>query len=195
MMTAKRVFVALGSPRKQANSTILAERAADGAREAGAEVESFYLHGMDIKLCDACDACRRKNSRGCHIKDDMQLLYPKLREADVLIIASPVYWLTFSSQIKVFMDRWYGLWTGAEASFEGTSFRDKRIGIILTGGGKDPWESGAVNAIRTFQDTFAYLGSPPIRTLYGAASDVGEVSGNEELLDRSYRMGQRLGGA
>jgi multimeric flavodoxin WrbA len=193
-MTAKKVLVALGSPRKQANSTILAERAADGAREAGGEVESFFLHGMDIKLCDACDACKKKSDRGCHIKDDMQLLYPKIREADVLIIASPVYWLTFSSQIKVFMDRWYGLWNGPDNTYQGTPFRDKRIGIILTGGGKDPWESGAVNAIRTFQDTFTYLGCPPIRTLYGAASDTGEVSGNEDLLAGAFRMGRRLAG-
>ncbi len=194
-MAARRVFIALGSPRKEANSTILAEKAGEGAREAGADVESFYLHGMDIKLCDACDACRAKKSRGCIIKDDMEMLYPKLREADVLIIASPVYWLTFSSQTKVFMDRWYGLWNGDDASFEGTTFRDKRIGIILTGGGKDPWESGAVNAIRTFQDTFAYLGSPPILTIYGSASKVGEVRGDQELMDRAYRMGRRLVGA
>ncbi len=194
-MATRRVFIALGSPRKEANSTILAEMAAEGAREAGAEVESFYLHGMDIKLCDACDACKAKSSRGCIIKDDMQLLYPKLREAEALIIASPVYWLTFSSQTKVFMDRWYGLWKGGETSFEGTPFRDKRIGIILTGGGKDPWESGAVNAIRTFQDTFAYLGSPPIRTIYGSADGPGEIRGDEELMGRAYRLGRRLGGA
>lgn len=194
-MAAKRVFIALGSPRKEANSTILAEKAGEGAREAGADVESFYLQGMDIKMCDACDACRARKSRGCHIKDDMQALYPKLREADVLIIASPVYWLTFSSQTKVFMDRWYGLWQGDGASFEGTRWRDKRIGIILTGGGKDPWESGAVNAIRTFQDTFAYLGSPPILTIYGSATDVGEIRGDQKLMDRAYRMGGRLCGA
>ncbi len=57
-MTAKKVLVALGSPRKEANSTILAQRAADGARDAGADVELFDLHKMDIKPCDACDACR-----------------------------------------------------------------------------------------------------------------------------------------
>lgn len=193
-MAAKRVFVALGSPRKDGNSTILAEAAAEGAREAGAEVESFYLHGMDIKYCDACDACKAKNSRGCIIKDDMQILYPKLRAADVLIIASPVYWATFSAQTKVFMDRWHGIRKDDEPPLEGIPFRDKRIGVILTGTGRDPWESCGVNAFRTFQDTFTYLGCPPIRTIYGSAHGVGEVRGNEELMDRAYRMGLRLGG-
>ena len=74
-MTEKKVFVALGSPRKEANSTILAQRAADGARDAGADVELFELHKMDIKPCDACDACKGKKGRGCIIKDDMQILY------------------------------------------------------------------------------------------------------------------------
>jgi len=75
VMTEKKVFVALGSPRKRANSTILAQRAADGARDAGADVELFELHKMDIKPCDACDACKGKKGRGCIIKDDMQILY------------------------------------------------------------------------------------------------------------------------
>ncbi len=191
-MTARNVFIALGSPRKEANSTILAQRAADGAREAGASVAMFRLHELDIRPCDACDACKGRKSQGCIIKDDMQRLYPGLRQADVLIIASPVYWFSFSSQTKLFMDRWYGLWGAEESQFEGVPFRNKRIGIILVGGGRDPFSSGAVNAIRTFQDAFTYLGSPPIRILYGSASRPGEIRANEEVMAQAYNMGRRL---
>jgi len=189
---AKKAFVALGSPRKEANSTILAHRAADGARDAGAEVELYDLHKMDIKPCDGCDACRGKASKGCIIKDDMQALYPRLCEAEILIIASPVYWFTFSAQTKLFMDRWYGLWSSEGGSFEGVPFKDKRVGVILTGGGRDPFESGGINAIRTLQDAFAYLGSPPIRVVYGSAGEAGEIRGNEDVMSRAYRMGETL---
>jgi multimeric flavodoxin WrbA len=150
---------------------------------------------MDIRPCDACEACQGEKGKGCIIKDDMRILYPKLCQADVLIIASPVYWFTFSAQIKLFMDRWYGLWNSGDDSFEGIRFRDKRIGIILTGGGRNRFDSGAVNAISIFQDTFRYLGSPPIRVIYGSASKAGEIRGNEKVLNRTYTMGQSLGAA
>ena len=148
-MTARRVIIALGSPRKKGNSTILAHRVADGVREAGADVELFYLHGMDIKPCDGCDACLKENTKGCHIKDDMQALYPKLHEADAWVIASPIYWFTVSAQTKLFMGRCYAL----NMKWDNT-FKNKRIGIILTYGGSDPFNSGAINATRTFQDAF-----------------------------------------
>ncbi|RLC68432.1 MAG: hypothetical protein DRH97_03120 [Chloroflexi bacterium] len=191
-MTAKKVLVALGSPRREANSTILAQRAADGARDAGADVELLDLPKMDIKACDGCDACHGRSSKGCIIRDDMQALYPKLRQADIIIMASPVYWFTFTAQIKLFMDRWYGLWGAEGEPFEGVPFRDKRVGVILTGEGRDPFESGGINAIRTLQDTFTYLGSPPIRVVYGSAGKAGEIRGNEEVMSRAYSMGKTL---
>ena len=67
------------SPREKGNSAVLAERAAQGARDAGAVVESIYLHGMDIRPCDGCDLC---SAGACVIPDDMQSLYPKLAAAE-----------------------------------------------------------------------------------------------------------------
>lgn len=192
-MAARRVLVAMGSPRKEGNSTILAQRAADGATAAGADVELFKLHDMDIKPCDGCDACQQKKSQGCHIKDDMQVLYPKLRQSDTWIIASPIYWFTFNAQTKLFMDRWYGLGAKPHDEPEGVAWRDRRIGVILTYGDSDPVKAGAINAIRTFQDAFRYAGVRTLRMLYGSATDAGEIRGNEKLMDEAYRMGEALG--
>ena len=85
-------------PRKNGNSITLAQRVAKGAEAAGAEVESFYLHEMDIKPCDACDICLEDSSKDCIIDDDMQNLYPKLRQADALVIASPIYCATVAAE-------------------------------------------------------------------------------------------------
>ena len=94
---ARKVVIVLGSPRKKGNSATLAARVAAGAKAAGAEVESFYLQGMDIHACTACGWCQDKVGRDCNIEDDMRLLYPKLREADAIVIAGPIYWFCIAS--------------------------------------------------------------------------------------------------
>ncbi|MBN1933466.1 MAG: flavodoxin family protein [Anaerolineae bacterium] len=184
---SNRVLVFLGSPRKRANSTLLADQIAAGAQAAGSGVETFGLHEMDIRPCRACEGCHRPNSKGCVIDDDMQALYPKLREADALVIASPVYWFTVSAQTKLLMDRWYAL-----EGPQGSALRGKRIAIALTYGDSDPFTSGAVNALRTFQDAFRYVGADILGAVYGTASREGEIADNQALMERAYRLGQQL---
>ncbi len=186
-MGAKKVLVFLGSPRKKGNSALLAERVMDGARAAGAEVESFYLHEMNIKPCTACDACRRKGQRDCILKDDMAPLYSRLRKADAIVMATPVYWFTVSAQTKLFMDRWYAM--GGEAGYP---FRGKRFGIVVTYGDEDPFSSGAVNALRTFEDTLGYVGAEIVGMIYGSADKAGEIKKNKSLLNKAYQLGKDL---
>ena len=186
-MASSKVIVVIGSPRRGGNSDTLAKQVVAGAREAGAEVESFHLHDMDIRPCDACDECQGDASADCRIPDDMQPLYPKLRSADALVIASPIYWFTVSAQTKLFMDRCYAL-----ESPQGNALKGKRIGIVLTYGDTDPFTSGAVNALRTFQDAFRYIGAPIVGMVYGSASKSGEIRHNQDVMDRAYALGKQL---
>lgn len=187
-MSGRQVLILNGSPRKRGNSVLLAEQVAAGARAAGASVESFFLHRMDIQPCNACDACHEADEAGCTIQDDMQSLYPKLRRADALVVASPIYWFTMNAQTKLFIDRCYAL----EGS-QGNALAGKQIGIVLTYGDSDPFNSGAVNALRTFQDICRYIGAEIAGFVYGSASEEGEVQNQPELLAKAYRLGQRLG--
>jgi multimeric flavodoxin WrbA len=186
-MASKRIVIVKGSPRKNGNSALLADELESGARAAGAEVRSFRLHEMEIQPCDACDACQGPPFRGCIIDDDMQELYPVLREADALVIASPIYWFTVSAQTKLFMDRCYGL-----IDADGWAITGKQIGIVLTYGDSDPYNSGAVNAIRTFQDGFGYVGAEIAGFVYGSASDPGEIGENQKLMAEARELGRRL---
>ena len=188
-MAGKRIVIVKGSPRKNGNSAMLADQVAAGARAAGAQVESFTLHEMEIHPCDACDACQGEPYRGCVVDDDMQLLYPKVREADALVIATPIYWFTVSAQTKLFMDRCYSL-----VDAEGWVVRGKKIGIVLTYAASDPYNSGAVNAIRTFQDGFRYAGAEIAGLVYGSAGDAGEIRRNQRVMKQAYELGQRLAG-
>lgn len=188
-MGRKKILLVMGSPRKEGNSATLAKQVVEGAEAVGAEVESFYLHGMDIQPCTACNACREKNSKGCVIEDDMEILYPKLRQGDALVIASPIYWFTVSAQTKLFMDRWYALGGPGE---EYAAFAGKRIGIVLTYADVDPFTSGAVNALRTFQDAFNYVGAEIVGMVYGSASGAGEIGKNRDLMEKAYELGKEL---
>ena len=187
----QKILIVKGSPRKNGNSAVLAGQVAAGAEAAGAEVESFYLHGMNVQPCDACDFCQAEADTGCVINDDMQILYPKIREAGAIVYASPIYWFTVSAQMKLFMDRCYSLGGGDE--YVGShGLAGKRIGIVLTYGGADPFDSGAVNAIRTFQDIFNYVPAQIVGLVYGVGSDAGEIVGNHDLMAKAYELGRNL---
>jgi multimeric flavodoxin WrbA len=182
------ILIVNGSPRKRGNSATLARQVAAGAEAAGAQVESYFLQDMDIRPCNACDACLKRADPDCVIDDDMQILYPKLQEADVIVIASPIYWFTVSAQTKLFMDRCY--------AFEGPGenlLKDKRYAIVLAYGDSDPFNSGAVNALRTFQDGLGYIGAKIAGMVYGSASKPGEIAQNEALMEKAFQLGQRLG--
>ena len=177
----------LGSPRKKGNSATLAENVISGAKSLGARIDKYFLHGMDIKPCDACGICHEDVNAECVINDDMQKLYPKLRRADAIVIASPIYWFTISAQTKIFIDRCYALGNSG-----GYALKGKRIGIVLTYEDSDPFVSGAVNAIRTFQDIFAYVGATIIGMVYGRAAEPGEIANNIELMDKAFKLGKQL---
>ena len=68
----------------------------------------------------------------------------------------------------------------------------KKIGIIMTYGNPDPFSSGAVNALRTFQDAFNYIGAHIVDMVYGSAMDAGEISANKEVMEKAFELGKKL---
>jgi multimeric flavodoxin WrbA len=189
-MTTKRVLVFKSSPREKGNSSTLAEEVARGAREAGAEVETFSLHKLNIQPCSGCDACQRAGGGGhCNIDDDMQALYPKLTGADTIVIASPVYWFTFCAQAKLFIDRWYAL-----ERPQGSTLRGKEFALVLAYGDDDAFASGGLNAVHTFQDMCRYLRGPVAGIVHGTASDLGDAQKQPQLMERAYQLGKKVGG-
>ncbi len=184
----RKVAILLGSPRQSGNSAALAEAIGEGA--AGAELDVFYLHGMKISPCNACEACHRDGAEGCVVRDDMQRLYPKLREADAIVFAGPIYWFTVSAQTKLALDRCYALLTPQG----GHAFRGKRIGLAFSYGGDDPFDSGCTNAIRTFQDAFRFIGAEITGIVYGSATGPGDIRANKKVMEEARDLGRRLVG-
>jgi multimeric flavodoxin WrbA len=196
----KKIVIVEGSPRSNGNSTILAGQAASGARSVGAEVHVFHLHDLDIHPCTACEACQESLATDCVVDDAMKDLYPVLRTADAIVYASPVYWFTVSGQIKLFMDRCYAMtFLGSAPGPDGkpvetieTDLGGKKFGILLSFGDVDPFASGAVNAIRTFQDMARFVGSEIAGIVYGSAAAPGDIAGNEAVMQQAYELGRNL---
>ena len=182
----KNILILKGSPRTNGNSSFLADQLARGVNDSGGSTESFHLSEMDIHPCDACDFCQETDGV-CVIKDDMQLLYTKIRKADAIVFASPIYWFMISAQTKLCIDRLY-----AFEVVKHEIWPDKRIGIILTYGDEDPFHSGAVNAIYTFESMFRYTKSEIVGIVYSTAQDIGDAAQQPELIEKAYQLGVEL---
>lgn len=102
----KKIVIITGSPRVHGNSDSLAEAFIEGAKASGNKVTRFDAGRMYIRGCNDCKYCFSNNGE-CVIRDDMQEIYPALYEADMLVLASPVYWYGLTAQIKAMIDRMF----------------------------------------------------------------------------------------
>ena len=98
-----KVIGIVGSPRKGGNTEILTAHTLKAITEEGLETELISLAGLDIKPCNACRACAQEER--CPIEDDLFPIYLKMKEADGIILASPVYYGSATALIKALMER------------------------------------------------------------------------------------------
>lgn len=186
-----KILFITSSWRKKSNSACLAAHAAAGAEKNGHEATVVDIARLNIGPCRGCLACQKSKSGRCVTQDDMNQFYPLLEEADAIIFVSPVYWFNLCGQIKQFIDRCYAL--ALKETPEGTTcFGGKKIGVVLAYEGEDPFDAGAINAIRSIQDMCSFLGSTFAGALYGSAHDAGDVAVNEALLEKAEKYGAAL---
>jgi multimeric flavodoxin WrbA len=187
MKPLKRVLILTASPRNNGNSTILALKAAEGVNAVGGEADVVPIGNLKIAPCNACDICRTKPEAGCVIQDDMQPLYQKIKDAQGIIFATPVYWFNVSAQMKLFIDRTYAIHDEGYYAFTG-----KDVGVILTYEDEDVFVSGGINALRSFQDICAYVRANLVGMVYGSAGKAGDVQANGILLQKAYDLGRKI---
>lgn len=107
-----KILGIVGSKRKKGNTSTLIQKAIETAREEGIESEVIFLGDYNIADCNGCEGC--KNTFKCVVDDDMQKIYPRLLEADAIILGSPTYFYNVSAYVKAFIDRCYCLEAFAE---------------------------------------------------------------------------------
>ena len=116
----------VGSPRKNGNTEILSHHTLKASQEEGLDTELIRLANLEIKPCTACEACRKEEH--CPIEDDFWPIYNKMKEADVIILASPVYFSSATPSLKAVMDR-----AGYIAAWNNRVFEGKVGGPLVVG--------------------------------------------------------------
>jgi multimeric flavodoxin WrbA len=124
------------SPRKEGNTAWTINKILEGARERGAETQSWYFSDLDIKPCRGCNGCK-KGDRGCILNDDMQKLYDAITQADALVLGSPVYMGQMSAQAKIFTDRLYALFSPRFSPYFKEGQAKKSLTLVFTQGNPD----------------------------------------------------------
>ena len=122
------ILILSGSPRKGGNTELLAEALAKGA-SAQHHVEIVSVRDYNVNPCLGCNACFKSNGI-CAQKDDMTILYEKMSQADMLVIASPVYFYGISAQLKAVIDRFHNPIRD--------SFHIKKMALLLVGAASLP---------------------------------------------------------
>ena len=105
-----KVVALLGSPRRNGNSSGLAEKFTSLMAENGYEIKEYFLNGLTYRGCQACNGCKERTDY-CVLHDDLLPVLRDVKEADVVVLASPVYWGDVTAQLKGFIDRTYSYLT------------------------------------------------------------------------------------
>jgi multimeric flavodoxin WrbA len=184
---AAEILMVNGSPRPEGNSASLAAVCAEVFGQQGASWEQIDLRRLKIAPCKACGLCAGGKVKYCAQKDDMQPLYDKILQCRALLFISPVYWFNVTAQLKVFIDRLYGLWKWDPAFLAG-----KGAGAVLVYGDADLYESGGINAVSSFEHMFRYIRADCRGFAYGSAGDIGDAQKNPDLLERTRKLALAL---
>jgi multimeric flavodoxin WrbA len=135
-MIPKIVFVQ-GSPRPNGNTRVVAAAAMAAAREQGAEVVEIDAVRLEFKKpgCTGCQKCQQSESFVCTLGDQVAEVVATLPRYDVIVLATPIYWWSYTAQIKIFVDRMYSLSKFTEGGTIRTQLGGKTLALMATGGG------------------------------------------------------------
>lgn len=187
-----KVLGIYGSPRKGGNTDLLLDEALRGATEAGATVDAFRVCDFKITPCRGCHECMKTGN--CVIKDDMQAIYPRLLDADIVILASPIYFYGVTGWTKAMVDRSQALWE-RKYTLQDPALGDqavKRKGFFISVGGTKGQRlfEGTTLSVKYFFDAFnaSYTGD----LLFRKVDALGDILKDPEALPRAFEAGRKL---
>ena len=176
-----KVLILTGSPRKGGNTDRLVAAFVEGARKNN-EIKVISIADVMVSPCIGCNACFVREGNSCVQRDDMELIYDRLKEADTLIIASPVYFYGVSAQLKAVIDR---LHTPMRSCFG-----IKRLGLILVGAADLPELFDSI--LTQYRLVLNFFKLKDIGTvLVRGAREKGSV--RESSLKEAYELGRSIG--
>lgn len=167
----KKVLILSGSPRGGGNSDLLCDEFMRGAIESGNSVKKIRVADKNIGYCKACYYCKKSGGQ-CAIKDDMAEVLQKMIDADVIVLATPIYFYSINAQLKAVIDRTVARWT---------EVKDKEFYYIVTCADDDRRSCEATLAtLRGYADCVA--GAKEMGIIYGTGVyEKGKIKGKEQM--------------
>lgn len=177
----KTILVLSASPRRGGNSDLLCDAFIRGAEEAGHKAEKIFLREQKIGYCVACDYCQ-KSQGTCALKDGMAEVLDKMIAADVIVMASPVYFYTMDAQMKALIDRTVARYT---------EIRNKDFYFIATAA--DPDRTAMERTFDGFRGfTECLVNAKEKGIIYGVGAwKPGEIK-NTPAMEQAYEMGKSV---
>lgn len=171
-----KILILNGSPRPDGNTAAMAKAFAKGAAESGHEVNLISVCQKNIGGCLACEYCHTRGNGRCIQQDDMQQIYPILDRAEMIVLASPVYYHSFTGQLQCAINRIYALDKPKNL---------KKAALILSSGSDDVY-GGAIYEYENSFLQYLHLENMGIFTAYGTQNK------SAEKLEQLYHFGKNL---
>lgn len=181
---SKKIMILNGSPRKNGNTEMLINAFAEGAQEAGHTVTTFNLGQMDVHPCIGCLRGGKNPASPCTQKDEMDSIYPVYKEADIFVMASPMYYWGFTAQLKAAIDRLF-------AVTEETGETPPKACVLLMAAEGDSAGNNAP-VIAYYESLLENLGWEDKGQLFaGGVYQLGDIKGKPSLL-QAKQLGANL---
>lgn len=171
-----KILILNGSPRPNGNTAAMTSAFRKGAEEAGHEVTEIRVCEKEISGCRTCEYCHTKGNGHCIQQDDMQTVYPLLDAADMIVLASPIYYHGFTGQLQCAINRIYAL---------GRPKHLTKAALLLSSGADGVYDGAEFAYQNSFLD---YLGLENM----GVFTAHGAQNRSAALLDRLYQFGNHL---
>ena len=175
------ILILSGSPRKGGNTDLLVEAFVKGASQKH-HVEVVSVHDYKVNPCLGCNACFKSKDNTCAQKDDMVIIYEKMAHADMLVMASPVYFYGLSAQLKTIIDRLHNPIRD--------TFRIKKMALLLVGAATLPELFDSILAQYQLCLNFFQLEDAG-RVLVRGVKDKGDIK-NTDALNEAFKLGQQI---
>lgn len=172
---SKKIVILNGSPRAKGNTETMINSFVLGAKEAGHSVSKFNLREMNVHPCIGCLKGGKDKNSPCVQKDDMDKIYPQYQEADIFVLASPLYYWSFSAQLKMALDRIFAV---TEANDYQTPYKE----CIMLIAAEDDTSENFAPMVSYYQTLLKNLGWKDLgMVLAGGVMQVGDINGKPAL--------------
>lgn len=181
---SKKIVVLNGSPRKKGNTSALVREFTKGAESAGHTVTEFFLDSMNIHGCKGCFGGHGSKDCPCVQQDDMNKIYPVVRECDVIVLATPLYYWNMSGQIRTAIDRLFALEEGGGNLLRG---HDRASALLMAAEG-----NGFEDVLPYYDHLMEHLKWKNLgHVLAGGNGAVGDIEGKPELIE-AFELGKSI---